>query len=59
MRALIWLRVIRMFRDIQKLYFMIALPLLFAALGLYLNGIQMEDNRMKSLVLSKGKNRIS
>ncbi|XP_071448970.1 cholesterol transporter ABCA5-like [Hetaerina americana] len=51
-RALLWLRLLRMGRDIQLLYFMIALPLGFAVLGLYLNGIQVGNSRMKPLVLN-------
>ncbi|CAG2053674.1 unnamed protein product [Timema podura] len=50
--ALLRLRILRMVRDIQKLYFMIVLPLGFAALGLYLNSIQTIESKMKSLVLN-------
>ncbi|XP_069698967.1 cholesterol transporter ABCA5-like isoform X2 [Periplaneta americana] len=50
--ALLRLRILRMFRDIQKLYFMIVLPLGFAALGLYVHSIQSTDPKMKSLVLN-------
>ncbi|KAF4526763.1 hypothetical protein B566_EDAN015792 [Ephemera danica] len=53
LRALIWLRVLRLVRDYQKLYFMIALPLLFAGLGLYLNGLQMDTSSVKSLRLGR------
>lgn len=52
--ALLRLRVLRMVRDIQKLYFMIVLPLGFAALGLYLNSIQTIEAKMKSLALNGG-----
>ncbi|KAJ4426611.1 hypothetical protein ANN_26409 [Periplaneta americana] len=52
--ALLRLRILRMFRDIQKLYFMIVLPLGFAALGLYVHSIQSTDPKMKSLVLNAG-----
>ncbi|PSN57079.1 ATP-binding cassette sub-family A member 5 [Blattella germanica] len=50
--ALLRLRILRMFRDIQKLYFMIVLPLGFAALGLYIHSIQSTDPKMKSMVLN-------
>ncbi|XP_049766661.1 cholesterol transporter ABCA5-like isoform X1 [Schistocerca cancellata] len=49
--ALLKLRILRMVRDIQKLYFMIILPLGFAALGLYLNSIQTIEAKMKLLDL--------
>lgn len=52
MIALLRLRMLRLVRDIQKLYFMILLPLALAALGLYLNSIQTVEPKMKSLVLS-------
>ena len=52
--ALLRLRILRMFRDIQKLYFMIILPLGFAALGLYVHSIQTTDPKMKSMVLNAG-----
>jgi ATP-binding cassette subfamily A (ABC1) protein 5 len=52
--ALLRLRVLRMFRDIQKLYFMIVLPLGFAALGLYIHSIQSTDPKMNSLTLNGG-----
>ncbi|XP_021921419.1 ATP-binding cassette sub-family A member 5-like [Zootermopsis nevadensis] len=51
--ALLRLRVLRMFRDIQKLYFMIVLPLGFAAFGLYVHSIQSTDPKMKSLTLNR------
>ncbi|GFG35680.1 hypothetical protein Cfor_11467 [Coptotermes formosanus] len=50
--ALLRLRVLRMFRDIQKLYFTVLLPLGFAACGLYVHSIQSTDPKMKSLVLN-------
>jgi ATP-binding cassette subfamily A (ABC1) protein 5 len=43
-----------MFRDIQRLYFMIILPLGFAAGGLYIHSIQSTDPKMKSLILNGG-----
>jgi ATP-binding cassette subfamily A (ABC1) protein 5 len=52
--ALLRLRMLRMFRDIQKLYFMIILPLGFAAGGLYIHSIQSTDPKMKSLILNGG-----
>jgi ATP-binding cassette subfamily A (ABC1) protein 5 len=52
--ALLRLRVLRLFRDIQKLYFMIVLPLGFAAFGLYVHSIQSTVPKMKSLVLNRG-----
>ncbi|KAK6641556.1 hypothetical protein RUM44_013268 [Polyplax serrata] len=50
--ALLRLRVLRMFRDLQKLYIMIVLPLAFAALGLYMNSIQELGSKQTSLELS-------
>ncbi|KAL1502488.1 hypothetical protein ABEB36_007623 [Hypothenemus hampei] len=51
--ALIKLRSLRMMRDIQKLYFMILLPLLCAAISLYLNKyLQGGGNTNKSLELN-------
>ncbi|KAJ8972472.1 hypothetical protein NQ317_016605 [Molorchus minor] len=38
--ALLRLRILRLIRDLQKLYFMILLPLGLAALGLYFNSVQ-------------------
>lgn len=52
--ALLRLRVLRMFRDLQKLYIMIVLPLAFAALGLYMNSIQELDSKQTSLALNAG-----
>uniref|UniRef100_A0AAR5Q584 ABC transporter domain-containing protein n=1 Tax=Dendroctonus ponderosae TaxID=77166 RepID=A0AAR5Q584_DENPD len=51
--ALMKLRCLRMFRDIQKLYFMILLPLLCAALSLYFdNYFQNSNNTSKPLELN-------
>lgn len=51
--ALIKLRCLRMFRDIQKLYFMILLPLLCAALSLYFdNYFQNSNTTSKPLELN-------
>lgn len=52
MCALLRLRTVRLLRDLQKLYFMILLPLFLAALGLYLNSIQTVEPKMKSLALN-------
>lgn len=52
--ALLRLRVLRMFRDVQKLYIMIVLPLTFAALGLYMNSIQEIDSEQSLLLLNGG-----
>ena len=52
--ALLRLRVLRMFRDIQKLYFTVLLPLGLAACGLYVHSIQSTVPKMKSLVLNGG-----
>ncbi|XP_045466962.1 cholesterol transporter ABCA5-like [Harmonia axyridis] len=50
--ALLHLRVIRICRDIQKLYFMVFLPLGLAALGLYLNGNQTSEPKQQTLALN-------
>lgn len=50
--ALLRLRILRMLRDIQKLYFLIALPLALATIGLYLNSIQSTKPKTKSLPLN-------
>nr|CAH7743826.1 unnamed protein product [Callosobruchus chinensis] len=50
--ALLRLRILRLIRDWQKLYFMILLPLGLAALGLYLNSIQNLETRTQSLPLN-------
>ncbi|KAI7815451.1 ABC subfamily A member [Rhyzopertha dominica] len=50
--ALIKLRSLRIIRDLQKLYFMILLPLGLAALGLYLNSIHSMEPKIKSLELN-------
>lgn len=50
--ALLKLRTLRIVRDLQKLYFMILLPLGLAALGLYFNSIQSSELRFKSLQLN-------
>lgn len=50
--ALLKLRTIRIVRDLQKLYFMILLPLGLATLGLYFNSIQSIEPHVRSLELS-------
>lgn len=50
--ALLKLRTLRIVRDLQKLYFMILLPLGLAALGLYFNSMQSSEPRFKSLQLN-------
>ncbi|KAL3270830.1 hypothetical protein HHI36_021350 [Cryptolaemus montrouzieri] len=50
--ALLHLRVIRIYRDIQKLYFMVFLPLGLAALGLYVNGNQSFEPKQQTLALN-------
>lgn len=49
--ALLKLRVLRIVRDLQKLYFMVLMPLGLAALGLYFNRIQTTESRTHSLRL--------
>lgn len=50
--ALLHLRFLRLIRDIQKLYFMILLPLALAALGLYFNSIQSIEPKLQPLALN-------
>lgn len=50
--ALLRLRTLRMIRDIQKLYFMVLLPLGLAALGLYFNSIQVTEPKFAALALN-------
>ncbi|KAK4878287.1 hypothetical protein RN001_010793 [Aquatica leii] len=50
--ALLTLRFLRLIRDIQKLYFMILLPLGLAAIGLYLNSAQSTEHKMHILHLN-------
>lgn len=50
--ALLKLRTLRIIRDLQKLYFMILLPLGLAALGLYFNSMQSTELHFKSLQLN-------
>ncbi|KAF5301097.1 hypothetical protein FQA39_LY10916 [Lamprigera yunnana] len=49
--ALLTLRFLRLIRDIQKLYFMIMLPLALAAIGLYLHSTQSTQHKMNVLHL--------
>ncbi|KAK9876012.1 hypothetical protein WA026_011128 [Henosepilachna vigintioctopunctata] len=50
--ALLQLRVLRIYRDIQKLYFMVFMPLGLAALGLYVNGNQTFEPKQQTLSLN-------
>ncbi|XP_039447339.1 cholesterol transporter ABCA5-like [Culex pipiens pallens] len=50
--ALLKLRITILFRDIQRLYLLIILPLAFTALGLYLNSIQVISPVMRSILLA-------
>ncbi|XP_025262179.1 ATP-binding cassette sub-family A member 5 isoform X4 [Camponotus floridanus] len=50
--AMLRLRVLRLLRNIQLLYFTIAMPLALIVLGLYLNSIQTVDIKMQSLKLN-------
>lgn len=52
--ALLHLRVVRLVRDLQKLYFMVLLPLAVAAIGLYFQTIQIQSTKIESLSLSMG-----
>ncbi|XP_025262176.1 ATP-binding cassette sub-family A member 5 isoform X1 [Camponotus floridanus] len=53
--AMLRLRVLRLLRNIQLLYFTIAMPLALIVLGLYLNSIQTVDIKMQSLKLNSRK----
>lgn len=48
------LRLLRLFRNIQLLYFTIVAPLALVAFGLYINSIQIVDIKMQSLELNAG-----
>ncbi|XP_032674925.1 ATP-binding cassette sub-family A member 5-like isoform X2 [Odontomachus brunneus] len=50
--AMLRLRVLRLFRNIQLLYFTIVAPLALIVLGLYLHSIQTIDIKMRSLKLN-------
>ncbi|KAG7209072.1 hypothetical protein KM043_015226 [Ampulex compressa] len=50
--AMLRLRVLRLIRNIQLLYFTIVAPLALIVLGLYLNSIQTVDIKMQSLKLN-------
>ncbi|XP_044260177.1 cholesterol transporter ABCA5-like [Tribolium madens] len=50
--SLLRLRVLRMIRDIQKLYFMVLLPLGLAALVLYFNSMQTIEVKLTPLALN-------
>ncbi|EGI60698.1 ABC transporter A family member 4 [Acromyrmex echinatior] len=49
--AMLRIRVLRLFRNLQLLYFTIVTPLALVALGLYLNSIRTVDVKMESLKL--------
>ncbi|XP_015178211.1 PREDICTED: ABC transporter A family member 1-like isoform X2 [Polistes dominula] len=50
--AMLRLRILRLFRNIQLLYFTIIAPLALIILGLYINSIQTVDLKMQSLELN-------
>ncbi|KAI4488532.1 hypothetical protein M0802_011535 [Mischocyttarus mexicanus] len=50
--AMLRLRILRLFRNIQLLYFTIIAPLALVILGLYINSIQTVDIKMQSLELN-------
>ncbi|CAG9814922.1 unnamed protein product [Phaedon cochleariae] len=50
--ALLRLRILRLIRDLQKLYFVILLPLAIATLGLYFNSTQRVPTKMHPLALN-------
>lgn len=52
--AMLRLRILRLFRNLQLLYFMIVAPLALVVLGLYINSIQTVDIKMQSLELNNG-----
>lgn len=52
--AMLRLRVLRLFRSLQLLYFTVLAPLALVALGLYLNSIQTNEVKMQSLSLQNG-----
>lgn len=52
LKALLKLRITILLRDLQRLYLMIILPLVFVAIGLYLNSIQMLTPIMRSIELN-------
>nr|XP_050848484.1 cholesterol transporter ABCA5-like [Vespula vulgaris]XP_050848485.1 cholesterol transporter ABCA5-like [Vespula vulgaris]XP_050848486.1 cholesterol transporter ABCA5-like [Vespula vulgaris] len=50
--AMLRLRILRLFRNIQLLYFTIVAPLALIILGLYINSVQTVDIKMQSLELN-------
>lgn len=52
--AMLRLRILRLFRNIQLLYFTIVAPLALIILGLYINSVQTVDIKMQSLELNSG-----
>lgn len=52
--AMLRLRILRLFRNIQLFYFTIVAPLFLIVLGLHLNSIQTAEVKMQSLKLDTG-----
>lgn len=52
--AMLRLRILRLFRNIQLLYFTIVAPLFLVVVGLHLNSIQTVEVKMHSLELNTG-----
>lgn len=50
--ALVKLRTLRLVRDIQKLYFVVLLPLILATLGLYLQSTRSMPSKVKAMNIS-------
>lgn len=53
--AMLRIRVLRLFRNLQLLYFTIIMPLALIVLGLYVNSIRTVDVKMQSLKLNSRK----
>ncbi|XP_072159520.1 cholesterol transporter ABCA5 [Bemisia tabaci] len=52
-KAMLRLRVLRLLRDLQKLYVTVVVPLILSAIGLYMNKIHSVEIKSKSLHLGK------
>lgn len=52
--AMLRLRILRLIRNIQLLYFTIFAPLLLVVVGLHLNSIETVEIKMQSLTLNTG-----
>lgn len=52
-RAMIKLRLLNIYREPSRFILVALVPLLFSAIGLYLNVKTVQDNKMKSLVLNQ------